>query len=903
MARPPRWSGRATLVFSTVLMIGLLMAGCSGLFVRKPTDTKDTTAPTIANPSITPAFINASGTLILRVNVTDRGSGVATVKANCGTGEVTLTLSSGSTYTGTCTGIAGTDGAVIPQTVTFTAKDNAGNSSSNNTQSYKVDREKPTTTAVSGPSGFTNNNNPSFVFTASDGAGSGVISSSCTLSGPFSGNPVTRPCRSPVSLSAVKGSPLATDGSEDGAYSMSIRSTDNVGNVESTATYNWTYDSQPPETTIGSELPALTNNTSASFGFSGSDSGSGVVGYECKLDGGSFEPCTSPKNYTGLSEGNHAFQVRALDAAGNADPSPASSKWTIDTTSPDTTIISNPPTLTNSTSAGFEFNGSDTGSGVTSFECKLDSGSWASCTSPKSYTDLSDGSHTFYVRALDTAGNTDPSPASYTWTIDTQAPNDPTNVTSTSHTVNTPSNDPTIDMTWTAATDNGPAGVDGYAYTFNTTSDPTCDKTKDLEETATSVTSSSLGSGSYYFHICTVDNAGNWTATVTVGPYIIDVTPPEVSNDKSSQSVQYSDPIVVVTIMATDAHSSGSSLSASASGLPSGLSLTAGTNNGSSVPGQATWTVSGNIQNGPGTYTVTVTVTDSVGNSAFTSFTIIVTPEDARAEYVGTTFASTACATCSTATIALAATIRDITAVEPSSDPYAGNITYAKVRFINRDADTTLCTASVGAVPPGTTTGTATCNWSVNIGSADSAQYTVGIVVEGYYTRNHTSEDTVVTISKPQNDFVTGGGYIVASNSAGTYAATPGTKINFGFNVKYTKGDESPRGSVTIIVRSNSKVYRIKSTAINSLSVDKIAGTAQFNAQVEIEDATDSLNSIAIDSNATLILTMTDKGEPGSSDTIGITLLSGSGGLYFSSNWSGTQTIEQTLGGGNLVVH
>ena len=48
---------------------------------------------------------------------------------------------------------------------------------------------------------------------------------------------------------------------------------------------------------------------------------------------------------------------------------------------------------------------------------------------------------------------------------------------------------------------------------------------------------------------------------------------------------------------------------------------------------------------------------------------------------------------------------------------------------------------------------------------------------------------------------------------------------------------------------------------------------------------------------------MSDRGEPGSNDTIGIVLYeNGSGKLLFSSNWDGTDTIEQLLGGGNLVV-
>jgi len=48
---------------------------------------------------------------------------------------------------------------------------------------------------------------------------------------------------------------------------------------------------------------------------------------------------------------------------------------------------------------------------------------------------------------------------------------------------------------------------------------------------------------------------------------------------------------------------------------------------------------------------------------------------------------------------------------------------------------------------------------------------------------------------------------------------------------------------------------------------------------------------------------MTDKGEPGSSDLIAFSLYDGTGKLLFSSNWNGTTTVQQTLGGGNLAVH
>jgi len=53
----------------------------------------------------------------------------------------------------------------------------------------------------------------------------------------------------------------------------------------------------------------------------------------------------------------------------------------------------------------------------------------------------------------------------------------------------------------------------------------------------------------------------------------------------------------------------------------------------------------------------------------------------------------------------------------------------------------------------------------------------------------------------------------------------------------------------------------------------------------------------------TIQINMTDMGEPGSSDTLAITVYDKNNVLMFSNNWSGAKTVEQILNGGNLVVH
>ena len=82
-----------------------------------------------------------------------------------------------------------------------------------------------------------------------------------------------------------------------------------------------------PVTVIGERPPSLSTGDSASsatFTFQSDQEG---VQFSCRLDGGEFEPCTSPITYTGLGAGEHEFTVKATDPEGNTGVS-RSYAWT-----------------------------------------------------------------------------------------------------------------------------------------------------------------------------------------------------------------------------------------------------------------------------------------------------------------------------------------------------------------------------------------------------------------------------------------------------------------------------------------------------------------------------------------------------------------------------------------------
>jgi len=151
------------------------------------------------------------------------------------------------------------------------------------------------------------------------------------------------------------------------------------------------------------------------------------VSFECRVDGAAFGACSGPgegfHTTPTLADGAHTFEVRARDTFGTADPTPASSNFTVDTTAPPISIDSGPAGATNIQRPTFAFSSTD---GTATFACSIDQGteSFGACSGAGSHqpaSDLADGSYTFRVRATDPAGNS--TTATRSFTVDTRVPN------------------------------------------------------------------------------------------------------------------------------------------------------------------------------------------------------------------------------------------------------------------------------------------------------------------------------------------------------------------------------------------------------------------------------------------------------------------------------------------------
>ncbi len=306
-------------------------------------------------------------------------------------------------------------------------------------------------------------------------------------------------------------------------HTFRVRAKDTAGNVDPTpATHIWTIDTSPPDTNITAGPNNPTNQTSASFNYEVTPAAQGNSTFMCKLDDGDFEPCGGPAlssstSYAGpLGQGPHTFHVFATDAAGNADQTPDTHTWVVDTSPPEVTIDDRPGDPTNETTADFEFSADEAGT----FKCSLDGATPGACDPPSSgtsgtagYAGLDEGPHTFSVTSTDAAGNTSDA-ATYMWTVDltppftsiTQKPDDPSNDTTPEFRFEADEEDSTFECRLDS---NAPDAFDPCSSPFE---------------------APALDDGTHRFEVRATDPAGNPGSAASY-QWTVDTMPPQVSID------------------------------------------------------------------------------------------------------------------------------------------------------------------------------------------------------------------------------------------------------------------------------------------------------------------------------------------------------------------------------------
>src|ERR671925_462213 len=305
----------------------------------------------------------------------------------------------------------------------------------------------------------------------------------------------------------------ATSSAVEGTYEWTtelFRDTDTF--VLAGAQPSVTVDGTAPVVVLTSKPPNPSNLASASFAFTADEAET----FACKLDGGAFSACTSPKNYSGLPDGFHTFLVRATDRAGNTGQ--ADYTWQVETTLPIVLLDQTPANPSSSKSATFAFHASKL---PATLQCSLDNSDFANCSSPKAFSDLPDGLHTFAVRATNAVANTGADTV-FMWVIDTVGP--PTAITA------------------------GPADpTNSRSAAFAFVSEPGVTLRCKLDDAAFTACASpqtygGLGDGRHTFAVTATDGVGNvgpeaarsWT--IETRPPIVTVTsgPPSLGNATSA---------------------------------------------------------------------------------------------------------------------------------------------------------------------------------------------------------------------------------------------------------------------------------------------------------------------------------------------------------------------------------
>jgi hypothetical protein len=276
-----------------------------------------------------------------------------------------------------------------------------------------VDNTPPTLTVNSGPNSgiFGPDSTQTWTFSAGDNH-SGLASVQCSVVTTGSA-PSFGPCSGGSASHSVSNRP-------DGNYTFTVRARDNV-DFETTSSRTFSIDATAPNTRIDSGIAdgRATNQTSLTFNFSASETGST---FECRVYPAALTPptfgdCSGNGTHTssGFTQGKYSFEVRATDARGNLDQTPAKRTFKVDTAGPRGSVLINggkASTRNRTVTLTLQANDPAPDSGVPSMRIAnsssaLATAAWKPFARSKSWTLSGGGSKTktVFVQYRDGAGN------------------------------------------------------------------------------------------------------------------------------------------------------------------------------------------------------------------------------------------------------------------------------------------------------------------------------------------------------------------------------------------------------------------------------------------------------------------------------------------------------------------
>jgi len=194
-------------------------------------------------------------------------------------------------------------------------------------------------------------------------------------------------------------------------YQSRIFEIDTVENPEGTTTYVryiLSYeDIIPPTVSILNPNNDTYIYDTVDISYSATDNESGIDHYEVRLDGGDWidKGTTTSHTFSNLTEGEHWIYVKAVDKTGNDKI--AKVRIYADQTNPSLVLYSpSNNSYTNETNITVTWTGSDN-YGIDHYEVRLDGGDWIDkgTTTSHTFSNLTEGEHWIYVKAVDYAGN------------------------------------------------------------------------------------------------------------------------------------------------------------------------------------------------------------------------------------------------------------------------------------------------------------------------------------------------------------------------------------------------------------------------------------------------------------------------------------------------------------------